>query len=61
MFATRSTAKPLTDAFKEKAQIITALADTLTGWACSVPVNLQVNSNKVNGTIAITTPAGTDA
>ena len=61
MFATRSTAKPLADPFKEEAEIAIALANTLTGCACSAPVNLQVNFNKVNGTITVTTPAGTDA
>jgi len=61
MFATRSIAKPLTDPIKADAEIATALADTLIWCACSVPVNLQVNSNLVNGTITITIPAGTDA
>ena len=61
LFATRDTATPLADPTKEEAKIALALADILTQCGCKAPVNLQVSSNKVNGTITITTPAGTDS
>jgi len=61
MFATRMTAKPLADPAKEEAKIALSLADTLTRCECKSPVNMQVASNKVNGTITITTPPGTES
>ena len=61
LFATRDTAAPLADPTKEEAKITLVLADILTQCGCKVPVNLQVSSNKVNGTITIMTTTGTDS
>ena len=61
IFATRLIAKPLADPAREEAKIATMIATLLTNCKCEAPVNLQVTSNKINGTVTITTPAGTDS
>jgi len=61
LFATRTTAKPLADPAREEARISLAVATVLTGCECKAPTNLQVFSNKTNGTITLTAPAGTDS
>lgn len=60
IFATCKTAKPLADPAKEEAKIAITLTNLLTNCKCNTSVNLQVISNKVNGTITRTTPAGTN-
>jgi len=61
LFATRTTTKPLADPAREEARISLAVATVLTGCQCTAPTNLQVFSNKTNGTITLTAPAGTDS
>jgi hypothetical protein len=61
IFATRMEAKPLADPVREEAKIAVAVAATLTGCVCKAPTNLQVFSNKINGTITLTAPPGTDS
>src|SRR5207237_6440325 len=58
LFATRSAIMPLTDPAKEEALIAKAIATTLTKCECKAPTNLQVFSNKINGTITMTAPTG---
>jgi len=61
LLATRITAKPLADPAGEEAKISLAVATVLTGCECKAPTNLQVFSNKTNGTITLTAPSGTDS
>ena len=61
LFATRSAIMPLTDPAKEEALIAKAIATTLTKCECKAPTNLQVFSNKINGTITLTAPPGVDS
>jgi len=61
LFATRTTPKTLTDPTREEARISLAVATVLMGCECKAPTNLQVCSNKTNGTITLTAPTGTDS
>jgi len=61
LFATRTTVEPLGNPANDEANIAMVLLSMLTDCKCNVHVNLQVTSNKVNGTITITTPRGTDS
>jgi len=61
LFATRITAKPLADPTREEARISLAVATVLTGCECKTSTNLQVFSNKTNGTITLTALTCTDS
>ena len=61
LFATRITAKPIADGTREEPRISLAIATVLMGCECKAPTNLQVFSNKTNGTITLTAPTGTDS
>lgn len=61
LFATRTVAKPLADTAGDEAKISLAVATVLNGCECKAPTNLQVFSNKTNGTITLTAPPGNDS
>ena len=61
IFATRITAKPLSNPVIDEARISMALSKVLVSCVCKAPTNLQVSSNRLNGTITITTPPGSDS
>jgi len=61
IFVTRALAKCLTGPIREEAKIPYPLVNKLKHCQCKAPVNLQVTSNKINGTISISTIPNTDA
>ena len=53
IFATRKAAEPLTNPARDEAKISVILVAVLTGCECKASTNLQVFSNKTNGTIMV--------